>query len=147
MNSAQTAGEALVGVLHVDEVSPRVSVVASAAALAVVAQAVAAQAAAFQADASQVAASFYYCSDLQPASDMYPAPTAVEALSVEGALAVQVAAAHSTVVDHGTSAYGTAIQQARHTNSTEIQNADGVSPSDRQAVVKVLNVEWGFDAT
>ena len=86
-----------------------------------------------------------YPADLKPASNMYAAQAAAEALSVEGvsplamelasstnsaqfvvvqALAARiVAAAHSTVTDHGTT-----MQPTRYTNSTEVPIVDWVSP-------------------
>ena len=88
--------------------------------------------------------------------------SAVEALSAEGmppfasqlasatnsahvvvvqALAARGAVAHSTVVDHGTSLNGSAMQHAKYTNSTVVLNVVGVTPSARQALAAVLNVD------
>ena len=54
------------------------------------------------------------------------------------ALAAQAAAVLSTVVDRG---FSTATQHARYMNSTGVMNGDGVSPSNQQALAKVLNVD------
>jgi hypothetical protein len=64
---------------------------------------------------------------------------AVVPVAVASAVAQAVAApAHSTVVDHGASAYGTAMQPARYGNSTDVLNVDRVFPSDQQALAAVV---------
>ena len=120
--------------LHLDIAASVVPVdVVSAVAQVGAAQAVAAQADVSQADVSDVSQAVVATvaavataasatdkgspADLKPASNMYAAQAAA-----------QLADAHSTVVDHGTSGYGTAMQYARYTNSTGVLNVEGVSP-------------------
>ena len=50
-------------------------------------------------------------------------------------LAARIVDAHSTVADHGTSAYGTTMQPTRYTNSTEVANVASVVPVDVASTV------------